>query len=184
MRNSELTHILGCCHAYFPLNFWLPRVVLQLSFECLEFLLDFNMREWTLWVGPRFTWTSLPSSHQEIIWSEWTWAWWSLELVLKLLASKNKDQFPLPDHLEDHLIWVDSIKVIPLDFTQYVVCMPSRIPQLIPATLTLFIQLKHKGTQQHVYLLLPVMHITWHSFYCILRFYLLSTVKIVGCPIR
>jgi hypothetical protein len=45
MRNSELTHILGCCHAYFPLNFWLPRVVLQLSFECLEFLLDFNMRE-------------------------------------------------------------------------------------------------------------------------------------------
>jgi hypothetical protein len=31
------------------------------------------------------------------------------ELVCRLLASDNKDQPPLLDHLENHLIWVDSI---------------------------------------------------------------------------
>jgi hypothetical protein len=48
------------------------------------------------------------------IWSEWTQAWLSLELLLRFLASNNKDQPPLPDHLKILLIWVDSIKVIPL----------------------------------------------------------------------
>ncbi len=66
------------------------------------------------------------------IWCEWTRAWWSCELVLRLLVSDNKDQPPPPDHL---LMWVDSIKVIPLGFVPYFPWVPSRIPQLIPATL-------------------------------------------------
>ncbi len=61
------------------------------------------------------------------IWSEWIRAWWSLELVLILLAFDNKDQLPLPDHLENLLIWLDSIKVIPLGFVQYASWMSSRI---------------------------------------------------------
>ncbi len=37
-----------------------------------------------------------------------------LWLVLRLLSSNNKDQPPLPNCLENHLILADSIKVIPL----------------------------------------------------------------------
>jgi hypothetical protein len=33
---------------------------------------------------------------------------------LRFLASGNKDQPPLPDHLENHLIVVELIKMIPL----------------------------------------------------------------------
>ncbi len=61
-------------------------------------------------------------------WSEWTCAWWSLGLALRLLASNQKEQPPLPDHLENLLIWVDSIKMIPLGFAQYVPLAPSRSP--------------------------------------------------------
>jgi hypothetical protein len=38
------------------------------------------------------------------------------------------DQPPLPDHLENHLIWVDSIKVIPLGLLQNVPWAHSRNP--------------------------------------------------------
>jgi hypothetical protein len=45
--------------------------------------------------------------------SEWTQVWWSLELVLRPLASDNKDPPPLPDHLENLLIWLNAFRVIP-----------------------------------------------------------------------
>jgi hypothetical protein len=70
------------------------------------------------------------------IWSEWTWAWYSFDLVLRLLASDNKDQPPLPDYLNVHLIWVDLNKVTPLGFAQYITWVHNRIPQLILATLS------------------------------------------------
>jgi hypothetical protein len=59
--------------------------------------------------------------------SKWTRAWWSFELGLRLLASDNKDQPPLPDHLGNLLIWADSVQVIPP-------WAPSWSP-IIPATL-------------------------------------------------
>jgi hypothetical protein len=37
-----------------------------------------------------------------------------MTLLLRLLASNNKDQPPLSDHLKNYLILVDSIKMIPL----------------------------------------------------------------------
>ncbi len=57
---------------------------------------------------------SLPFGHHEnhLIWVDSSlmvpWA------SMRLLVSNNKDQPPPPDHLQNVLIWVDLIKVIPL----------------------------------------------------------------------
>jgi hypothetical protein len=79
--------------------------------------------------------TSLPPGHHE---NHLIWVDLGLMVPLasfELLASGKKDQPSPPDHLENLLIWVDSIMVIPLSFMQYVPWAPSRIPQLILATL-------------------------------------------------
>jgi hypothetical protein len=87
------------------------------------------------WFQPPFTGTPLPPSHHgnHLIWVDLSlmvpWA------SLRLSASDNKDQPPRPN-LENLLIWVHSIKVIPLGFEQYVSWVLSRNPQLIPVTLT------------------------------------------------
>jgi hypothetical protein len=50
----------------------------------------------------------------------------------------NKNQPPPLDHLKNLLLWVDSIKEIPLGLVQYVTWALSRIPQLILAIIILF----------------------------------------------
>jgi hypothetical protein len=59
-------------------------------------------------------------------------------VVLRLLASDNKDQPPLPDHPENLLFWGNSDKMIPLGLAQYVPWMLIRNSQLIPSTLALY----------------------------------------------
>jgi hypothetical protein len=88
----------------------------------------FSLRECSPWVG---LCSPGPASHLAImrtIWSKWTRSWWSLKLVFRLLASDHKDQPLLPDHLDNLLIWMDSIKIILLAFAQYVPWAPSRSP--------------------------------------------------------
>ncbi len=60
------------------------------------------------------TWTSLPRDYHKnhLVWVDSSLVVF-FELVLRLLASDNKDQPPLPDRLKKRLIWVDLIKVIP-----------------------------------------------------------------------
>jgi hypothetical protein len=73
------------------------------------------------------------------IWSEFTQAWWPSLSSLRLLASNNKDQPPPPYHLENHLILVDLIKVIPLGLMQSVLESPvSPLHILAMLNLTLF----------------------------------------------
>jgi hypothetical protein len=109
-------------------------------FGCQELFSNSHLsvlRESSPWVRPLFTQTSLPPGYHEnhLIWMASSLI--VLELVLRLLTSDNKDQPPLPDHLKNLLIGVDSTKVIPLGFAQYVPWMLSRMPQLKPGTLAL-----------------------------------------------
>jgi hypothetical protein len=99
---ERVSWLLFMLSAFFQLiGSWLLRVV----------FLEFGLRSH----GPAYLLAIIRT-----FWSDWTRAWWSLELVLRLLASDNKDQPPPPDHLENLLIWVDSIKMIPLYFAQYI----------------------------------------------------------------
>ncbi len=81
---------------------------------------------------------------------------------LRLLASNNKDQPAPPDHLQNLLIQVDAIKVIPLTFAQYVSGSPSRIPQLNPPTLVISHQLKQWFNWFYMYML-SILCIVHHS---------------------
>jgi hypothetical protein len=93
----------------------------------------------SLWVSLPFC---RPTSHNGHFENHLIWVDLSLMvpwLVLRLLASDNKDQPPPPDYLENLLIWVDLIRVISVCFVQYVPWAPSRIPQLILDTLVNFL---------------------------------------------
>ncbi len=80
------------------------------------------------------------------------------ELVLRLLASDNKDQPPQPDQLKNHPIYMDMIKVIPLGFAQYVPWVHSRT-FLIPATLSLKNIPERRFNFVHMYIMFLVLRI-------------------------
>jgi hypothetical protein len=115
-------------------------------FGCQELWSDNShlsaIRECSPRLLPPFTRTSLPpvyhKNHLISVDSSLMVTWASL----RLLASNNKDQPPLPDHLKKRLIWVDLIKMISLSFVQHIPWVPSRIPQLIQATLALWLKMK------------------------------------------
>jgi hypothetical protein len=93
----------SCCFGII----WLFRVVFQLSLWCPQRMKPLSQ--------PPCTRTSLPPDYHE---NHLNWVDSSLivffELILSLLASDKKDQPPPPDCLENLLIWVDLIKMIPL----------------------------------------------------------------------
>ncbi len=90
------------------------------------------IRESSLWFRPLFTRTSLLPGHHEnhliCVDSSLIVPWASL----RLLASDNKDKPPPSDHLENLLIWVDLIKVIPFGFVHYVPWVLGRMPPINP----------------------------------------------------
>ncbi len=106
IRKSKLTLVLGCHSACF----WLGCLIL-FSNPPLSII-----REGSPWFILRLCRPDFRLAITRTIWSKWTRACWSLELVLRVFATNNKDQPPPHDHLKSLLIRVNSIKMIPLVF--------------------------------------------------------------------
>jgi hypothetical protein len=137
MRKNKHALILGCHLASFQLVPWLPRVVSQPSLGrlwppgnwssllsdyhenhliCVDMslivLLGFSLREYSPWAAARQLAEPLicpsiePPNLSGLKPGDLTW------IVLRLLASITRTCLPPLDRLEDHLILVDSIKII------------------------------------------------------------------------
>jgi hypothetical protein len=122
-------------------------------FGCLQWYSNSNLsilRECSPCNWPLFTWTSLPPGYHKnhLIWVDLCLIVF-FEIVLRLSTFDKKDQSHPPDCLENLLIWVDSIKMIPLGL---VVCDPwkgspinpsypffKRISQIDGSTLCMYI---------------------------------------------
>ncbi len=143
----------GCLELFFQLLCWASWVALHLS-----------LWEFSPWVGVCLCGPASHLATTRTIWSKWTQTWWSFELVLRILAFKNKDQSPPPYHLENLLIWVQLIKVVTFGFAQYVLWAPRRIPQLIPATL--IIPFNKVIVQLIIYVHFVFLYCVWYSTLC------------------
>jgi hypothetical protein len=97
-RVSRLLLRLSLCF------FWVSFLDCLQLFPTLLWNLDFYLQECSSWVGLHFCGPASCLAITRTIWSEWTRAWWSPELVLRLLPSDNKKQPPPPNHLEKLLI--------------------------------------------------------------------------------
>ncbi len=126
--------------------------------------LEFSLREGSPGVQPPLMRTSLPPGYHE---NHLIWVNLSLMVlwdILRLLDSDHKDQPPLPDHLKNLLIWVYSIKVIPLGFAQYAPWEPSRSSTKPGYSHLSFIWLKWRFSWLNVFILLSVLYILYCAF--------------------